>query len=884
MVKILLGFQADQIPIVAANDQITAALFDMGLAHEMVVNSQAVGVDMGNRGGEGVNAMEVDALGVDIINDGFSPGKTSHACCIQQRPGMTDIEEFTASLRAGTDLPPVEKGEIQYGSLSCSHTAQLLVKIAKRGLCSHPKMSDGGRYCLQTLERHDPAFAHAVRTGLTWTVLSWRVREWYPEVIDIVQAGRNMRADRGESEMQTMLKLHSRAAAATLAGNAPDWAAIRREVLKTRPPAANKLESLIAFVVARSGGLHGKQLRYLASFHRNAVSSSLRQGVPAALYEALSMFHDQTIAMAVLACAWTCPKKFVKDFVCTYVAPNDVTVLQKDSNPRGTSPMEFKRVAAASKMLNQARAAVSQHRGPQEAWSVDVIKSVGLFDALVARYLLKKSPNVISLQGLCDRFVNDYCALAPTCEKDEVVAHFDFEEGEGHGEGEEGQRRAQVAMVETARLATQPAVPEARLVEMDEVGELVGAMGKLHKAGWDIGHKLTLSKAPTADFALSDVFVIVSGRQGVELCLASAPAKVVCVNVDEFIAQAQPLTGDDLLVRQEGWPAKRLKLTKSGAESIMKGRAMFALDILMSGTGLDVADSVEVLTKPEKAVRAIRAVSTGQLVLLPESTKCVCLYGQAATVEAEKQGSVEVFYTTEPTGFEGRLFLVGCSTAEQIAPRWLLGKATRPEEVNMVTLMYRVQVCGGCDPVGESASSLREAQATRQMAAASSPCGPIMPGVAQGDGDAEDLEIRQARDAQTQEDHSKKAEASDAAILVLQGEEAFSGGEEVEPARKKYEQPPLQEAPSGIPDIATGTRKTVTADDVPPNQALAVVTQRYDGHGTTQQYYMYVPVMVNSKPLQVGSVLRMATVDKVKKATVRAPVSVVQTIKKLRLM
>ena len=109
VVKILFGYKADQIPIVAANDQITAALFDMGLAHEMVVNSQAVGVDMGNRGGEGVNAMEVDALGVDIINDGYSPGKTSHACCIQQQPGKTDIEEFTASLRAGTDLPPWKK-------------------------------------------------------------------------------------------------------------------------------------------------------------------------------------------------------------------------------------------------------------------------------------------------------------------------------------------------------------------------------------------------------------------------------------------------------------------------------------------------------------------------------------------------------------------------------------------------------------------------------------------------------------------------------------------------------------------------------------------------------------------------------------------------------
>ena len=130
----------------------------------------------------------------------------------------------------------------------------------------------------------------------------------------------------------------------------------------------------------------------------------------------------------------------------------------------------------------------------------------------------------------------------------------------------------------------------------------------------------------------------------------------------------------------------------------------------------------------------------------------------------------------------------------------------------------------------------------------------------------------------------KEADASDAAILDLHGEEGFSGGEEVKPSRKKHEQPPPQEAPGSILDNATGTGKTIIADEVPPNQALAMVTERYDDHGTMQQYYMYVPVLVNSKPLQVGSVLRMATVDKVKKATVRAPVTVVQTIKKMRLM
>ena len=43
VVQIVQGFQANTIPIVAANDQITMALFAMGLANTQVVNPERSG-------------------------------------------------------------------------------------------------------------------------------------------------------------------------------------------------------------------------------------------------------------------------------------------------------------------------------------------------------------------------------------------------------------------------------------------------------------------------------------------------------------------------------------------------------------------------------------------------------------------------------------------------------------------------------------------------------------------------------------------------------------------------------------------------------------------------------------------------------------------------
>lgn len=48
-------------------------------------------------------------------------------------------------------------------------------------------LSDGERFCLDTLRKHDALFAEAVEKGLRWKVLKHEVRVLFPEALTIIQ-------------------------------------------------------------------------------------------------------------------------------------------------------------------------------------------------------------------------------------------------------------------------------------------------------------------------------------------------------------------------------------------------------------------------------------------------------------------------------------------------------------------------------------------------------------------------------------------------------------------------------------------------------------------------------------------------------------------------
>ena len=262
-------------------------------------------------------------LASDIAFIGWSWPATAHALCVEIQPNDLTVENFNMELVAGTDLAPVEKNSLHFGSLACGHTNCALRAIAAGGPSSCPLLSEDGRYSLEKLQRRDPAFAEAVRQGLKWKVLSWRVRVEFPRALVVMQAARNVAGhiQRQENEVQALAKMHSMAASCLKSGRPVNWMDIKRAVLRSRPPFAHQVEHLVNFLASKSGGVEGQYLRFFMSFHRIFVKTSVRAGVPGPLYTALGEFRHQYLAYAILEAAFSCPADAIKSGVCCWVSP-----------------------------------------------------------------------------------------------------------------------------------------------------------------------------------------------------------------------------------------------------------------------------------------------------------------------------------------------------------------------------------------------------------------------------------------------------------------------------------------------------------------------------------------------------------------------------------
>ena len=353
IICVIKEYDEKRCGLVQCADRIEQALEVKGLLKQYSLHPSMVGVDPSNRNGEGVNALEVNLLASDIFEVGWSWDACRHATCIEEKPGDSLIADFNKRVVSNSGLALVEEGSIRYGSLSCSHTQQALRAVGAGCQTHDPLMSQGGRFCLDRVGSRDELYAEAVTQGLRWKVLDWKVREMYPRVTDLIQSARNIGStlNRKESEMQIILRLHSMSSAFELkTGGSPPWAEIKRSILRTRPPCADKLDAMIAFVAARSGGACGIFLQKLSVFHRNFVENSIRGGVPGALYNALADFQHHYLALSILKTAWTCPRADIDNLQCTWVTAAEVGALRtsKDANVASRASM-------AEGLLSQSR-------------------------------------------------------------------------------------------------------------------------------------------------------------------------------------------------------------------------------------------------------------------------------------------------------------------------------------------------------------------------------------------------------------------------------------------------------------------------------------------------------------------------------------------------
>ena len=252
------------------------------MAYHSYVSCRYIGFDPSNRDGCGGTAKDIPELAEDILLVGWSPDEVTHACMAEIEPGDTSVEEFNEQFvaSAAIPLPPVEKGSIKYGSVSCGHTNYVHKCFYYEAPSASKQVGDGSRFRLALLEERDALFADAVKKGMRWLVLKWQVRILYPQLLGLLQASRNTRGhiQRAETEVQGLKRMFDLWAKQVLANVPWSFDTIKRTVCRSRPPWASDVEHYVRFLSTKSGGPDGFLLQEFASWHAGNVPSGRNLG------------------------------------------------------------------------------------------------------------------------------------------------------------------------------------------------------------------------------------------------------------------------------------------------------------------------------------------------------------------------------------------------------------------------------------------------------------------------------------------------------------------------------------------------------------------------------------------------------------------------------
>lgn len=475
IVQVLALAEQDKKGQVAAADRLEVLLRERGLLYESRIAPRMVGFDPCNRNGEGGNPLNVLALASEIAACGWSDAEVNKAICAEVVPQDDAIEKFNRKLSTDSGMAPVEQNSIFYGSLACGHTNYVLRCIAAEvpSVCEY--LAENGCMSVTKLARRDPVMAEVVASGLHWKVIRWQVRFLYPTALPIIQTARNIVSTmyRKESEIQGLLRLHSMSAAAQRTGQDIPWVSIKKSILRSRPPYAASLEELILFIVARSGGVNGDFLQYLAAFYRNHVDST-RCSVPASLYAALADFPLHYLALAIFQASWKCPPEAVHAGVCKGITAAEVNALAKTTDPEMRMKMR-----AAEDALTSARVDLKTV-GIQDEWdSTKLCKIFARLDISIARWILDKQgaakEKLPTAADIGRQYVKDLKMYYPHHDVSCIEARYP-------------EVPADAAVVPTPTgPGAKAAAGKMTLYTVDEQGTATDPMAMLRSKGFDIG-------------------------------------------------------------------------------------------------------------------------------------------------------------------------------------------------------------------------------------------------------------------------------------------------------------------------------------------------------------------------------------------------------------
>jgi hypothetical protein len=713
IVLLLSQAEQDKKGQVAAADRLEILLRDANLLYESRIPPRMVGFDPCNRDGEGGNPLNVLALASEIAACGWSSSEVNKAICAEVVPQDDTVEKFNRKLSTDSGMATVEENSIHYGSLACGHTNYVLRCIGAGVPSTCGYLSENGHMSVTKLAVRDPAMAEVVASGLHWKVIKWQVRFLYPTAINFIQSARNIASTmfRQESEIQGLLRLHQMSSTAQRAGLDIPWAVIKKSILRSRPPYSGSLEEMVLFIVARSGGIKGNFLLYLAAFYRNHVDST-RHSVPAALYASLADFPLHYLALAIYQAAWKCPAEAVHAGVCKGVTAAEVNALAKTTDAK----LRAKRQAAED-ALTTARADLKT-AGILDDWdSTKLCKIFARLDISMARFVLdKQGPAKQTLQSVADigrQFVKDLRMYYPLRNLDVFVARYP--------EAVVGEASGSVA-IDASKLKADAAAGKLTLVALDVLGTVTDPLALLREKGFDIGshtaearagvsepEKIAGASEPQTMYQICSVEEQAGGPHVVlrnvssETCLREVALQI-------FLKGWEHRDFKNFVEIHPGWPGKRPMNLPAVQSLVRRGGIVQCLAHLSTFANYQAEDRVTIYTKPTRKVEASCPAEIGDVVLLPETNSVKTMTRTGGT--EPPANTVEVHF--EPQDPDNQYYLMPCCGLTCVAPLWCVGTTEEQADANMAWTTVKVTFLLGHDFYGPLKPKVGEAKAKEQ--------------------------------------------------------------------------------------------------------------------------------------------------------------------------
>lgn len=379
--------------VVSVWEEIVEVMLQAGVAWRAQIPPEFVGTHPQNRSKLGVGGSESHHHGYKVLQAGWSWRKCSDATCIEHDPAdkeaVQDNEDFVAL--SGGYIPPLS--QLKYLSIGGGHTNTFLRAVKAGCPSAVDKLADStGKLNQAELVVGRDSFKEATESGLKWLVLHKGCTAVWPSLILFAQSALNTHANSQQNEIEVMLDMHGKMAAALRRGNQPDWKSIKEAAAFSLPPCADYIDSLAAYVKDYSGGPEGDLLQDLSMFFKAFACKSAAGSADRRLgsefmsrLTTMSFGPAEKFPLLLNGCIklqLMSPANKIADGLCKLVAPSNLNSL--------TAKAVREEIRKAEKLLLDCRVLCTGMGVPAN----DAVKCIGKLDVRVLAHLLKKAKEI----------------------------------------------------------------------------------------------------------------------------------------------------------------------------------------------------------------------------------------------------------------------------------------------------------------------------------------------------------------------------------------------------------------------------------------------------------------------------------------------------------